>query len=63
MLVNAGEIPRSHWTQDPHVGGGRIIGEGCHWIDLLSFLAGSPVAAVQAACWAAWHNRLRRRTS
>ncbi len=48
MLVNAGEIPRSHWTQDPHVGGGRIIGEGCHWIDLLSFLAGSPVAAVQA---------------
>ncbi|HVU88691.1 MAG TPA: bi-domain-containing oxidoreductase [Pirellulales bacterium] len=48
MLVNAGEIPRSHWTQDPLVGGGRIIGEGCHWIDLLSFLAGSPVVAVQA---------------
>ena len=48
MLVNAGEIPRNHWTQDPHIGGGRIIGEGCHWIDLLTFLAGSPVAAVQA---------------
>lgn len=48
MLVNAGEIPRTHWTQDPQVGGGRIIGEGCHWIDLVSFLAGSPIAAVQA---------------
>jgi len=48
MLINAGEIPRSHWTQDLQIGGGRIIGEGCHWIDLLSYLAGSPIVAVQA---------------
>ncbi len=43
MTVNAGEIPASHWTQDPAVGGGRIVGEGCHFIDLLRFLAGSPI--------------------
>jgi predicted dehydrogenase len=40
MTVNAGAIPESHWTQDPSVGGGRITGEGCHFIDLLRFLAG-----------------------
>lgn len=49
MTVNAGEIPPDHWTQDPERGGGRIIGEGCHFIDLLSFLAGSPVKTVAAA--------------
>jgi predicted dehydrogenase/threonine dehydrogenase-like Zn-dependent dehydrogenase len=48
ILVNAGDVPRSHWTQDPQVSGGRIIGEGCHWIDLACSIAGSPVAAVQA---------------
>jgi len=41
--VNAGEIPLDHWTQDRAVGGGRIIGEGCHFIDLLRHLAGAPV--------------------
>ncbi len=40
MTVNAGSLPSDHWTQDPAVGGGRIIGEGCHFIDLLRFLAG-----------------------
>ena len=35
MTVNAGSIPAEHWTQDPTVGGGRIIGEACHFIDLL----------------------------
>jgi predicted dehydrogenase/threonine dehydrogenase-like Zn-dependent dehydrogenase len=49
MTVNAGEIPPSHWTQDPQAGGGRIIGEGCHFIDLLSYLAGSPIETVCAA--------------
>jgi predicted dehydrogenase/NADPH:quinone reductase-like Zn-dependent oxidoreductase len=49
MTVNAGEIPADHWTQDPERGGGRIVGEGCHFIDLLSFLAGSPVKSVSAA--------------
>ena len=48
MTVNAGEIPPDHWTQDPLVGGGRIIGEGCHFIDLLRFLAGSPIKSFQA---------------
>jgi predicted dehydrogenase/threonine dehydrogenase-like Zn-dependent dehydrogenase len=43
MTVNAGAIPADHWTQDPQVGGGRIIGEACHFIDLLRFLAGSPI--------------------
>lgn len=43
MTVNAGAIPAEHWTQDPDVGGGRIIGEACHFIDLLRFLAGSPI--------------------
>lgn len=43
MTVNAGAIPADHWTQDLEVGGGRIIGEACHFIDLLRFLAGSPI--------------------
>ncbi len=43
MTVNAGEIPADHWTQDPAVGGGRVIGEACHFIDLLRFLAGAPI--------------------
>ncbi|ACL03037.1 Alcohol dehydrogenase zinc-binding domain protein [Desulfatibacillum aliphaticivorans] len=44
MTVNAGDIPADHWTQDPEVGGGRVIGEACHFVDLLRFLAGSPIA-------------------
>lgn len=43
MTVNAGAIPAEHWTQDIKVGGGRIIGEGCHFIDLLRFLAGAEI--------------------
>jgi predicted dehydrogenase/threonine dehydrogenase-like Zn-dependent dehydrogenase len=46
MTVNAGEIPASHWTQTS-AGGGRIIGEACHFIDLLRFLAGSPISSFQ----------------
>jgi predicted dehydrogenase len=38
--VNAGFIPLNHWTQDPAIGGGRIIGEACHFIDLITFLVG-----------------------
>lgn len=45
MTVNAGAIPADHWTQDRQVGGGRLIGEGCHFIDLLRGLAGAPVAS------------------
>ena len=46
MTVNAGAIPAEHWTQDRATGGGRIIGEGCHFIDLLRHLAASPIAAM-----------------
>ncbi|QWD80052.1 bi-domain-containing oxidoreductase [Polynucleobacter sp. MWH-Spelu-300-X4] len=45
ITVNAGAIPADHWTQDAEVGGGRIIGEACHFIDLLRFLAGSPIVS------------------
>jgi predicted dehydrogenase/threonine dehydrogenase-like Zn-dependent dehydrogenase len=47
MTVNAGAIPANHWTQDPKTGGGRIIGEACHFIDLLRFLAGAPITGWQ----------------
>src|SRR5690606_23021431 len=49
MHVNAGYLPKSHWTQDPDVGGGRLIGEGCHFVDLLRFLARAPVSQWQVA--------------
>jgi predicted dehydrogenase/threonine dehydrogenase-like Zn-dependent dehydrogenase len=48
MTVNAGAIPADHWTQDKTVGGGRIVGEGCHFIDLLRFLAGVPIVSQHA---------------
>ncbi len=48
MVMNAGAIPAEHWTQDPAAGGGRIIGEACHYIDLMRHLAGAPIASVQA---------------
>ncbi len=43
FTCNAGYIPKEHWTQDPSLGGGRLIGEACHFIDLLRYLAGSPI--------------------
>ena len=39
--VNAGYIPLNHWTQDPDLGGGQIIGEACHFIDFITFLVGA----------------------
>jgi predicted dehydrogenase/threonine dehydrogenase-like Zn-dependent dehydrogenase len=48
MTMNAGAIPANHWTQDNAVGGGRIIGEACHFIDLMRFLAGYPIVSIQA---------------
>lgn len=48
MTMNAGAIPADHWTQDNTVGGGRIIGEACHFIDLMRYLAGSEIVSVQA---------------
>jgi predicted dehydrogenase len=49
MTVNAGAIPAEHWTQDAEAGGGRIVGEACHFIDLLRHLAGAPVTAHQVS--------------
>jgi len=48
MMVNAGSLPLNHWARDPAVGGGRIIGEGCHFVDLLMYLVGYPITSVQA---------------
>jgi predicted dehydrogenase/threonine dehydrogenase-like Zn-dependent dehydrogenase len=48
IRFNAGEIPPDHWTQDELEGGGRIIGEACHAIDLATFLVGSPPVRVFA---------------
>jgi predicted dehydrogenase/threonine dehydrogenase-like Zn-dependent dehydrogenase len=44
--VNAGYLPLNHWLHDPLQGGGRIIGEGCHFIDFLTFLVGQPPISV-----------------
>jgi len=50
MTMNAGAIPADHWTQDISVGGGRIIGEACHFIDLMRYLTGAKISSVQARC-------------
>lgn len=55
MTMNAGAIPANHWTQDEAEGGGRIIGEACHFIDLMRFLAGSSIVSVQARCMGDTH--------
>lgn len=46
--INAGALPQDHWLLDPRVGGGRIVGEACHFVDLLRFWAGAPIASVHA---------------
>jgi predicted dehydrogenase/threonine dehydrogenase-like Zn-dependent dehydrogenase len=46
--MNAGHIPQDMWVQDMKVGGGRIIGEACHHIDLITYITGSKVISVQA---------------
>ena len=46
--VNSGRIPRDQWIQDPKEGGGRIIGEVCHFIDLMHYLTGAVTKRVFA---------------
>jgi polar amino acid transport system substrate-binding protein len=46
--VNAGFVPKTHWTQDPVEGGGRIVGEGCHFIDFVQFMTGALPVRVSA---------------
>jgi len=43
MTVNAGFVPSDSWVQDPEAGGGRLLGEGCHFVDLLRFIAGARI--------------------
>jgi predicted dehydrogenase/threonine dehydrogenase-like Zn-dependent dehydrogenase len=47
ILVNAGPIPREHWTQRLDEGGGRIVGEAVHFIDLARFFVGAPISSLQ----------------
>jgi predicted dehydrogenase len=54
ITVNAGDIPSEHWTQDPVVGGGRIIGEACHFIDLARHLVGHPITEHRGVAMG-WH--------
>ena len=46
--VNAGQLPSGHWALDPKQGGGRIVGEACHFVDLLRFLSGSKIVSAAA---------------
>lgn len=48
--INAGFIPKDHWSQDERIGGGRIKGEVCHFVDLIQYLTGSDPESVFAAC-------------
>jgi predicted dehydrogenase len=54
IRVNAGPLPHDHWTQDPVQGGGRILGEACHFVDLLTFLAGAMPTRIFASDAAAF---------
>ncbi|MBX9853830.1 MAG: bi-domain-containing oxidoreductase [Cytophagaceae bacterium] len=49
MNINAGFIPANHWVHDRNIGGGRIIGEACHFIDLAGFIAASKAAEVMSS--------------
>jgi predicted dehydrogenase len=46
--VNAGPLPAEHWLHDPEEGGGRLLGEGCHFVDLLADLAGARIVSAHA---------------
>jgi len=49
ITVNAGELPADHWTHAASVGGGRIIGEACHFVDLARHLVGTAITSVSSA--------------
>lgn len=57
ITVNAGAVPADHWTRDEEIGGGRLIGEGCHFLDLARFLVGRPIVAAR------WHKSAERDTA
>jgi Predicted dehydrogenases and related proteins len=57
--VNGGFIPKEHWTQNEEIGGGRIIGEVCHFIDLMQFFTGALTDTVFAQCIGAASNKIK----
>jgi polar amino acid transport system substrate-binding protein len=57
IRINAGNLPANHWAHDPETGGGRIIGEGCHFIDLAIFLACSEAKSVCSCLMGSPENR------
>jgi predicted dehydrogenase/threonine dehydrogenase-like Zn-dependent dehydrogenase len=56
--INAGFIPKEHWTQNDALGGGRIIGEICHWIDLMQYFTDSLPVSVFAQCINTANNKI-----
>jgi predicted dehydrogenase/threonine dehydrogenase-like Zn-dependent dehydrogenase len=59
IRVNAGFIPKDHWTQIPEIGAGRIIGEICHFIDLMQFFTNSDPIKVYAECIQSGNEKLK----
>lgn len=59
IRVNAGFIPKEHWTQNPELGGGRIIGEMCHFIDLMQFFTDSEPVKVFAECISTSNDKIK----
>jgi polar amino acid transport system substrate-binding protein len=59
IRVNAGFIPKDHWTQIAEIGAGRIIGEMCHFIDLMQFFTGSKPVKVYADCIESNNDKLK----
>jgi predicted dehydrogenase len=49
LRINTGALPAEHWAHDPEQGGGRILGEACHFVDLARFLVGAPIESVHAS--------------
>lgn len=56
IKINAGQLPVDHWVNDPDIGGGRIIGEACHFIDLAMYLSGSKITSVSAEAMNDYNN-------
>lgn len=48
VMVNAGPLPPDHWVHDVELNGGRIIGEGCHFVDLVRYLVGDKIESISA---------------
>jgi polar amino acid transport system substrate-binding protein len=61
--INAGRIPVDHWIQDPNEGGGRIIGEVCHFVDLMQYLTGSLTTRVFAEAISSNNHEVRAEDS